>query len=391
MKTPLDFINSFSPIPYVKDFLTQGEADALSAFIQKTMIPVRERNKRNSTTFVRMLRYGTYVLNPTSRAKAVYGSRLDLLTAPPEIKTLRAKLSEYTGKDVNYLSVLGYADQYDHINFHQHREDRVEPDQSVYVVSLGHARELVIRPLDCKDRSLYETIMPEHGSLYVLPHGYNTTHEHSIPDSKFRCGLRISINCKHETVPDPDPEFIRTPGPPRIYDQHKGKKYPADVVNVDRNTIFGNHNRHDGETQEGRDGWAADVAEKIKDASFAAQVEKLRGKDLLCWCSPQQVKAGHCHALAWLRIANGMCRYPGCKKPAIEARPDYGIGSNGFCLELHGGANTVDDTHPAQIARGIPKCSPEEIIAFEERAAKSVAQKGGYGKATANATQITDL
>lgn len=216
MKT-YDIINEASPIPYVKDFLTQGEADAIFSALQ-ALTPVRDRNKRNSTTFIRMLRYGTYVVNPTARTKTVYGPKLDILDLPDILKPLRAKLSEYAGKDINYLSILGYADQYDHINMHQHKEDNVEEDASVYVASFGHIRELVTRPLvtcvnpDCKDakngphmhgtkdRNLYETIMPEHGSLYVLPHSYNTTHEHEVPDSKYECGLRISVNCKHEAA-----------------------------------------------------------------------------------------------------------------------------------------------------------------------------------------------
>jgi Domain of unknown function (DUF4326) len=393
MKTALDVINSQSPIPYVKGILSRKEADSLFARLQEILTATPERNKQNRNTFYRILKYATYVVDPAIRTKAVYGPKIDIKDAPPEILDLLKKLSDHVGVELNYASVLGYRDQFDHINFHQHTEDSVEDDASVYVISLGHNRELVTRPLvlcedpDCKkakngphkhgttDRSLYESIMPEHGSLYILPSGYNVTHEHEIPNSKFKCGLRISINCKRERAPEPGPEkkpFQRAPGPPRIYDQHAWKLRPSDAVNCDRETIFGNHNRHKTDTEEGRAAWAAEVAVKMRDPEFAAKVLELKGKDLLCWCTPSQVKQGLCHAIAWLNIANDTpqkCKHPGCKKFAHAPRPAYGIYNNGFCFELHGGSEYPDDLHPVQIARGIPKHTPEEIAAYDKRLA----------------------
>src|SRR5579863_2811830 len=206
----LDFLNETTPIPYVKDFLDAREADQLFAVLQ-TMSPVRERNRRNQNVYIRKLHYGTYapLRSPgspilASQTQQGYGKRLVPGDAPNEIKSLKARLTAYAGKDVNYLSILGYENENDHIGWHQHREDRGEEDQSVWVLSLGQVRELTIRPVGCDDKSQYVTLIPEHGSLYVLPHEYNTTHEHAILDSRYRCGLRISINCKHIHVPDPD-------------------------------------------------------------------------------------------------------------------------------------------------------------------------------------------
>ena len=43
--------------------------------------------------------------------------------APAEILALREKLSAFAGKDANYLTLVGYADEKDHITWHKHRED----------------------------------------------------------------------------------------------------------------------------------------------------------------------------------------------------------------------------------------------------------------------------
>ena len=295
---------------YVKDFLSKEEADRLQQFVL-TLAPVRPRNPRNQKSFIRKVSYGCYSVMPDSRTgMTVHGGGAGwLATAPDEIKALAARLTEYAGVEINYLSLLGYEDEHDHIGWHNHREDRTLKNQAVWVVSVGDVRTLTTRPVGCRDKSQYEELRPAHGSLYVLPHEYNTTHEHAILDSKKPCGLRISINCKHiddeylaahtkkPKVQEPDREpFVREPGPPRIYCQRIGCAYPDDAVNVDRNTIFGNHKKLNG------DEWAAEVATLMKSPEFAAQVEALRGHDLLCWCRPDE--ESNCHARAWLELAN---------------------------------------------------------------------------------------
>jgi hypothetical protein len=123
-------------------------------------------------------------------------------------------------------------------------------------LSLGEVRAVTIRPVGCTDACKYETIYPAHGSLYILPSDYNTTHEHAILDSKTPCGVRVGINCKH--VEPPGAATDRAV--PRIYDCHAGKKYPADAIYVGREvrdrrtgeiswpaTPFGNYKKLNGD------------------------------------------------------------------------------------------------------------------------------------------------
>jgi hypothetical protein len=95
---------------------------------------------------------------------------------------------------------------------------------------------------------------------------------------------------------------------PKVYDCHAGKKYPDDAVYVGREvrdrrtgkiiragTVFGNHLRFSGDT------FRRYALARMMNKDFAATVESLRGKDLLCWCKPD---AEFCHAKVWLELAN---------------------------------------------------------------------------------------
>jgi hypothetical protein len=113
-----------------------------------------------------------------------------------------------------------------------------------------------------------------------------------------------------------------TPGrQPQVWDCHAGKKYPADAVYVGcrtthpfkgyvirGGTIFGNGANplvsHDGALASERE-FRAYAIEKLKDPAFRAEAEKLRGKDLLCWCvQTGKRRAEFCHARVWLELIN---------------------------------------------------------------------------------------
>jgi hypothetical protein len=185
------------------------------------------------------------VVNPSSRP---------LEEAPLEITELAAKLTKLNdGKPINYLSIIAYENEQDHIDWHQHNEDRCR-DATVYIVSLGETRSFGLRRVcekhrlcdacnsecldsakklcsacklkkrqrrgckpDCKLKhnhfkpckvcqdtpEKWTTVQPKHGEVILLPDEYNLTHEHAIlgkgdpGGDKGRKGLRISLNTKN--------------------------------------------------------------------------------------------------------------------------------------------------------------------------------------------------
>ena len=62
-------------------------------------------------------------------------------------------------------------------------QKRQQRDATVWVVSTGAERPFAVRPV-ARKRVDYQAT---HGSLIVLPHEYNETHEHAIPKVK-NCG-----------------------------------------------------------------------------------------------------------------------------------------------------------------------------------------------------------
>lgn len=87
---------------------------------------------------------------------------------------------------------------------------------------------------------------------------------------------------------------------PKVY--NKRGQHPPDAILVDRNTVYGNP------FVIGKHGTREGVIAKYERWIFMSDqtelrvmmTQELRGKDLLCWCAPQQ-----CHADIILEIANG--------------------------------------------------------------------------------------
>ncbi len=321
--------------PYFEDFYNESKADALLDFI-RTQPHVRPTNPRNHNILLRRISYPGYSV-PFDRSRVShYGAKHPIENAPPLYNLFASDLTAFAETEINYLSTIGYL-RTDWMNFHQHRrDDGGLPDQTVWVLSLGAVHPVVIRPGHTEGKkfipdheSTWETLYPKHGSIYILPHAYNVPGsgqeaQHGVMEGNdwSHNGLRVSINAKHippglspaefkkaVSRPAGNPNaFVREPGPPRIYRITKAKRYPANAVYVGRGgfwcgqewpaTPFGNHKRLNG------DAWKAEVARLMASPEFRAQVESLRGKDLLCWCSPRE--EAHCHARAWLELANGM-------------------------------------------------------------------------------------
>jgi alkylated DNA repair dioxygenase AlkB len=274
------------PSTYERNFLSSQESADLFAACEK--LPF----ERKLTHWGQPKRYQG--LNYSARYSKRHdddhvGESFPLEMAPPEIKAYAAKLSAHTGADINYVSIVKYADAHDGMNWHRHRED-CGYDARVWIVSVGANRPWQIRKAGSKlPEDRYEFIA-EQGSLITMSSEANETHEHQVPSVKGECGVRYGINCK-------------TVGP-RIYNCRAGSKRPADAVYVGNRVTRGSDWP---QTPFGNPGLEPDqfrAYAKIKmrlDEDFRAQVMALRGRDLLCWCKPGEPR---CHARVWLELAN---------------------------------------------------------------------------------------
>jgi hypothetical protein len=334
------------------DFLTKQEADelfALCAAFPRT----RPMSPFNAGHVLRRTDVARWNDLRTSRRFKDEKDNPPMDDAPWQIKNLAIKLSLTAGKPVNYVWALGYENEQDRIDWHQHREDRTR-DARVFIVSLGETRTFGLREIcpacrvcaecnelacdghkseceECvaanqhkkhcpitKNRDNWILLQPAHGSLITLPSDCNWTHEHAVLVDKPTKGLRISINTKCLPTEESLEDFItrmetgvetRPVSAPRVYDCHAGQSYPPGAVYVGRQvrdrrtgkvswpaTPFGNYKKLTG------DAFRAYAADKMKDPAFRARLESLRGIDLLCWCRPHE--RDRCHAQIWLDLAN---------------------------------------------------------------------------------------
>ena len=336
-----------APFTYETDFLTPKETEAVLKECEK--LP-RERsathwgNKRRnvigqsfSDVKSKRLAYVTKGLHP-----------LPIADAPPAIRNMIAKLQDRVqlshpgqNRQVNYVSLVIYENEKDHMGWHQHKEDKGH-DTPVLIVSLGAERTFGIRRKGAKQ---HYTFTPKSGSLIILSTYANISHEHAVLDDKEPKGIRYAFNCK--CVDEvygwkPEPESNKEP---HVYSCKKGQPTPpSGVIYVGCKTvrgqkwdgsIFGNAENPLKVRHKKKNPWAAGgknwsdannkaafrsyMLEKIKDdPKFREELRKLRGKDLLCWCIQEgKHKAGFCHARVVRDLANG----PECEEPIIS-RPN---------------------------------------------------------------------
>ena len=212
---------------YEPNFLSKEEADSLFE-MAKAQPRFRPVIKRSGYPLRRCASTCWSVRDRNDDSVAM----VPLSDAPPEIVSLQRKLSVIAGKQVNYFSLQAYENERDHIDFHQHREDKCR-DARVFIISLGERRSFAVDKLcpecllcdncnrrrchpegapcsshskcqaakkhrrTCAVRKSTKTILlPAHGSLVVLTSEANDWYEHAVLDDKDSKGLRMSINTK---------------------------------------------------------------------------------------------------------------------------------------------------------------------------------------------------
>lgn len=100
----------------------------------------------------------------------------------------------YTETDASYdvCFLNRYENQSDHLGWHADDSPEMDDDRPICIVSLGVAREIWFKPQGGSNDDK-TSILLGHGSLCVMPAGFQDTHYHRIPKAGFVCGRRISL------------------------------------------------------------------------------------------------------------------------------------------------------------------------------------------------------
>jgi alkylated DNA repair dioxygenase AlkB len=123
------------------------------------------------------------------RMTASYWLDRDGLPAPlPEAAAL---LQRELGVPFNAVGLNYYRDQHDSVAPHNDKLDTLEPGHPIALLSLGAARRMVIRARPPARQVLRIDLAP--GSLVLMSHASQQTHEHGIPKLREPVGARISL------------------------------------------------------------------------------------------------------------------------------------------------------------------------------------------------------
>lgn len=112
----------------------------------------------------------------------------------PVVRTIMDVLNRRWAANYNVCVLNRYRDERQALGWHS--DDSPEQDQAhpIAVVSFGATREIWVRRIGTKgDVPPMNRFVLTPGSLFVMPGGYQQTHQHRIPKPFGACGLRISL------------------------------------------------------------------------------------------------------------------------------------------------------------------------------------------------------
>ena len=135
-------------------------------------------------------------MNDMSR-EYTYGSGRGVRTYVPNawhpfvLDTLHLLQTEYPGLNVCFIN--GYLDSKDHLGWHADDSPEIDQNVPIAVISFGASREIWFKPIEAPGSAGHESVLLEHGSLLLMPAGFQNTYHHRIPKADRVVGKRISL------------------------------------------------------------------------------------------------------------------------------------------------------------------------------------------------------
>lgn len=110
------------------------------------------------------------------------------------MERLNKDLEDFGMGPMNGCFLNRYDDHRKALGWHADDFERMDHSRPVCVVSFGEAREIWWRPNGATGETPPERRqLLEHGSLFIMPPGFQHTHEHRIPRGSREMGPRVSL------------------------------------------------------------------------------------------------------------------------------------------------------------------------------------------------------
>ena len=119
------------------------------------------------------------------------GYAFDDPAMPPALAEVGRRVQAHTRVPFTHVGLNHYRDGNDSVAPHNDKLSTLVAPHPVVLVSLGHPRRMEIREKAPPRRVVRIDLEP--GSLLVLSHAMQATHDHGIPKSKHAVGPRISL------------------------------------------------------------------------------------------------------------------------------------------------------------------------------------------------------
>nr|CAD7444479.1 unnamed protein product [Timema bartmani] len=127
------------------------------------------------------------------------GNTIPAVSWPPVLIQIRDMLHKITGHYYNFVLVNRYRNGDDHIGEHRDNERGLDPASPIASLSLGQAREFVLRHGAVRKKIRDKRDIPpvkvllQHGSLLMMNPPTNQIWYHSLPPRKSCPGVRINL------------------------------------------------------------------------------------------------------------------------------------------------------------------------------------------------------
>jgi alkylated DNA repair dioxygenase AlkB len=109
----------------------------------------------------------------------------------PEMEAIRDRIGARCGGNYNSVLLNRYASEQDSVSWHSDDEPEMDSDHPIASLSLGAAREFLIRPITTKEG--VQSYVLTSGSLLVMPPGFQQKYQHCVPKSQTPCGPRVNL------------------------------------------------------------------------------------------------------------------------------------------------------------------------------------------------------